>query len=585
MILLAFWILPPPFASAAQIPTTAIKWVNAETGSNANNGTYRLPWRTVSHALCRASDPQSAIAQINVMWTATPIAPGTAAPIDRSTYMCPPFTPGTCEPPPPPLTEPINWGDPAHPGQEPCNAFPLKLVPGVVVAGVQGPGGKLPRLAIYETFDLNPLPNIEDYASYPWPHGEPKAYVLGADGAVLSNFELDGSFLRTKPQHEPVGVHCENPDNFQIIACTIKDMFDGVRFVRTLGAGVSTAIVRDTFITGCFPGFAPDPAPSDLGLKHDRGHSALWLEIAGSGDAPGEQGVPPAVPSRLEVDAINCIFENGHDAVETKAYAFTHDTEILFRTTACAYRCNESGIEIVSDFGAVRDRCRIEVRGCTFYNHWNRRSCEGGYQGAVASACLLGRIKAFDLFVRDSIFVDNAVVAAIVGAGNEVDFGKPGDPGNNVFWLNLTSGGNLVVPPPTPASPPNAANPQPDTVVVLKLGAPGYEPPLSVSAYGNRWIPSNQGADQHGRMTPGGQPSGCAANSACDLQNDALWDAAHILTQPRNFSIWGTPCEIDFGPAGSVMSCSPTANPPCGSALLPVPCTSSAISGCTPTIP
>ncbi|MFN0242153.1 MAG: hypothetical protein ACKVWV_04605 [Planctomycetota bacterium] len=487
------------------------KWVNAETGNDfTNNGSFRFPWRTVTHALDEARcDPN--IKWIRILYTDTPIAPASAAASVHAPSSCTPSFTCTASALAPDYGDPANGGNPALPGQEPCDAFPLDLPPGVELIGVPQPGtGRKPRLSINET-----VPGTTSIkTNYGWtsafvPSGKRRPLIVAHDNCVVSNLELDGSTYMHKDLQqfqELVGIYVRNAINVQIRDCTIRDMFDGVVFTDENPGHphtTTTATIQNCTISDCFPGSAPNPFPADtvanVAARHDRGHAAIRVEVL-------------TLSATVAVTATNCTLERNHDGVETESGDGLSESLIDLTMDSCTIQEGETGIELISgDIGAP---CNVQVNACRFLDIYNRKSCLGGYQSATAaggfadtSAALSGRNKLSNVWVRNSTFRNCAKSLHAAGPAGVYDFGTPSDAGNNSFLLDSFAGsGALHIPAPLVPAPACSPDDQPLRVVMMHVRG------TEVWACGNRWIDDNQGT------TNAGNPDGCMVVGSCGGQ-------------------------------------------------------------------
>ncbi len=417
--------------------------VHAENGSDSNPGTQALPYQTLNKALGEA-------------WLLKQVVPGQPLPlvqitVHRSATPIAPATHGGHESAGWQTTAEISAGVTHKP-------FPLRMVKGVDVVGSSRAQTK-PEIKIDENlFGAFPGSSYEP--------GYPKTWVWMASNMTLFGFRLSGEeYDLSRATHALSAVYVKEVSNASIDECDIVDFHDGVYFYAGLSSDSSTQLtvsgsVRNSHLENFFPTVA-DPL-----LPQDKGHAAVWLKG----------------PGILDVDIISCDFEECHDAIQTGGEIESGlATEANLDVIGGTFVGIENGIEVVG-----KGRLTFTATDSTFLRCKNLP--EGVDPNVSSTAAMLLRgMNTLNGMVRGCTFENNAY--SILWnlnptAPSTLNLGTSLDHGLNVFKpfdFNIPLSEDTY------------------RVHVVQKSIAGL--PTRISAWGNTWIPGNQGADAAGCLT------------------------------------------------------------------------------------
>ncbi len=332
--------------------------------------------------------------------------------------------------------------------------FPIRMINRVSIQGIRS-GGQRPRITIDEDGGARDFSDSDPgWDGLPVPK---RAYVHAANNASLTELFLDGTVFEDKESDRVVGVYGNDVVGFLVSNCRIEDLYDGMHLHADAVDDELVASVVDSELLDAGPkSFPPDP------LDEDQGHAGAW--IVGSGT--------------VDVSFDGCLFEDSHDGVEV---AGSNMTSGSVRLTACTFRHNENGAEVVGT-GTLE----TVITDCTFDTNVNQ---PGGMPlflpdgtpnspGAIAARTMTNT-----LTLRESTFFNNAFHIFISSNGT-YDLGRNGllMPGMNTFDYDFS-----LFAPPDPAR------------VALYV----KNPAALVMAGGNVWyhVNGNQGTTPQGCLT------------------------------------------------------------------------------------
>ncbi len=304
------------------------------------------------------------------------------------------------------------------------------------------------------------------YPESAWEPGLKRTYVWMATNVTLFGFTLSGEkFTLSRAIQKLSAVYVKEVSNASIDECDIIDFHDGVFFYAGLSSDSLTQLsvsgsVRNSHLENFFPTVAVAP---DF---QNKGHAAVWLKG----------------PGILDVDIISCDFEECHDAIQTGGEISSgFSTEANLDVIGGTFVDIENGIEVVGE-GSLT----FTATGTTFLRCKNLPSGIDPNFSSTAAMVLRG-MNALNGMVRGCTFENNAYSILwnlMPTAPSTLNLGTSLDHGLNVFKpfdFNIPLSEDTY------------------RVHVVQKSIAGL--PTRISAWGNTWIPGNQGADAAGCLT------------------------------------------------------------------------------------
>jgi len=401
-------------------------------------------------------------------------------------------------------------------GEPPRKPFPIRMLAGVDIIGV--PERTTQALPIITIDELGAAGGPADYLDMQ--PGEPSCVVRRAANAALKTFDIDGSrrLLSVVNESRWPGILAIGVSDFTVQDCDVRAWQDGVcleaKEGQTLSALIDGCTLRDSFLI----------------TPVQYGHAGLWMIGDGT----------------LTVDITDSTITNCHDAVEMGMEVGTVST---FSMSGSFVHDNENGLEVVGDGGSMN----LTLLSTKFCRNYSKGLPLGGIATTTSTGALLfGRSTpqpgpiTVTASIRSCDFSDNGWVVPWNQMGS-LDLGTDTSPGLNNFCIDYAS----FLP-----------NMEPFRVQLYQVfGGP-------VTASGNYWVRSNQGANASGQITGTVVAGQNGVNLINGLPPGPLVgeiDPATSLPYLRNFSI-GPFNSIDFGSVPA-----PGTPPDC----LTVPCTPS----------